>query len=455
MNFDIYDFYNPWWKNQNLSELKERLLGDYIKSTIKRDYSGYFDTEKNGLYILKGPRQVGKSTLMRHTIIDLLQSKPGRSIFYIPADTVKDFKELRDILFYYLRLAEKYKKRYIFIDEITYIKDWQRALKELRDNTVYKNDFFLVTGSSAWNLKRSSERMPGRRGEGEQLDRLLLPVNFREFLKITARQEIPALQIEDILKLTAADEMEFQLQASGIGHYFDQYLKTGGFMMIMERLLDDREIKSLVQVFWDIMIGDIERMGLERSILIRIFRYIGKVTGNRFSFSSVSQEMEVDVKTVQRYLNGLAYNFLGILLPFLDKDKLEVKDKKMKKFYFVDSFIYEVLFQKTGVQTETSVLAEGVISKELLQFASGLEEGLCQLVDLGYWYSDKGKEVDFLVGGIPIECKFRNRIKEADKMPILKQFNRGILLSKNEIDFSGDVKVLPIHLFLALIKHSS
>jgi predicted AAA+ superfamily ATPase len=451
MNFNIYDFYNPWWKKQELPALKEHLLGEYNKATLKRDYSNYFDTGKNGLYILKGPRQVGKSTLMRYTIYDLLQTNPGRSIFYIPADTVKDFKELRDILFYYLRISEKYKKRYIFIDEITYIKEWQRALKELRDNTVYKNDFFLVTGSSAWDLKRSGERMPGRRGEGEKLDRILLPMNFREYIKMIDNQEFPLLRPEEILKLKPDDEIEFHLRAARIRHRFDQYLKTGGFLMAVECILNDRELKNIIDVFWDIIIGDIERMGLERSILIRILRYLGKITGNRFSFTSVSQDMEIDVKTVQRYLYGLGYNFMGILLPFLDKNTFDIKDKKMKKFYFVDSFIYEVLLQKTGVQIEMPLLVECAILKELLNYAVGIEDGLCRLIDLGYWYSDKGKEVDFLAGGIAIECKFRNRIREVEKSLISKQFNKGILLSKDEIDFSGDVKVMPVHLFLSLV----
>jgi predicted AAA+ superfamily ATPase len=127
----MIDFYNPWWKNRNIRELKEHLLSEYSSSRFQRDYSGYFDTHSNGLYILKGPRQVGKSTLMRYTIYELLKNHPGRCIIYIPADTIRDFKELRDILFHYLRISETCKKRFVFIDEITYIKDWQRAIKEM------------------------------------------------------------------------------------------------------------------------------------------------------------------------------------------------------------------------------------------------------------------------------------------------------------------------------------
>jgi len=454
MNFEIFDFYNPWWRNQDLGNMKEHLLREYTDSTLQRDYSGYFNTAGNGLYILKGPRQVGKSTLMRYTIYELLKKHPGRCIIYLPADTIKDFKELRDILFHYLRLSESCKKRFVFIDEITYIKEWQRAIKELRDNTEYKNDFFLVTGSSAWSLKRSAERMPGRRGDDTQPDRLLLPVNFREFLNITKKIKPDPFLLKDILKLTKTDEMEFQLMAADFMPPFEMYMKTGGFMLALERILKDKDINGVVDVFWDIIIGDIERMGLERSIFIRLIRHFGKITGNRFSFTNIAQTMELDVKTVQRYLYTLGYNFLGMLLPFLDKNKLDIKDKKMKKFYFIDPFIYEVLQRKTGIQVEPSILAECVVLKELLNYAADIEEGLVNILDLGYWYSDKGKEVDFIVKGTPIESKFKTKVKEPDKESIIKNFKEGIILSREEIDFSGAVKVIPIHLFLALISPS-
>ena len=451
MNFDVIDFYNPWWKKRSIRELKEHLLSEYSSSRFQRDYSGYFDTHSNGLYILKGPRQVGKSTLMRCTIYELLKNHPGRCIIYIPADTIRDFKELRDILFHYLRISDTCKKRFVFIDEITYIKDWQRAIKEMRDNTAYKNDFFLITGSSAWRLKRSAERMPGRRGEDVQLDKILFPVNFKEYLKIVREIEPGEIELKNILKLEEKDEAEFQLLASEFKAPFEMYLKTGGFLSALERIISDDDIKTIINIFWDIIIGDIERTGLDRSIFIRLIRYFGKITGNRFSFTSLAQEMEIDVKRAQRYIYALGYNFLGTLLPFLDINKLDVKDKKMKKFYFIDPFIYEVLHQKTGILLDKSILVESVVLKELLKFATGIEEGLCNLLDFGYWYSRKGKEVDFIAEGIPIECKYRNVIKESDKTSILRNFKEGIILSKNDIDFSGKVKVMPIHLFFALL----
>lgn len=294
--------------------------------------------------------------------------------------------------------------------------------------------------------------MPGRRGEDIQLDKILFPVNFKEYLKIV-REIVPGeIELKNILKLEEKDEAEFQLLASDFKAPFEMYLKTGGFLSALERKISEDDIKTIINVFWDIIIGDIERTGLERSIFIRLIRHFGKITGSRFSFTSLAQEMEIDVKRVQRYIYALGYNFLGTLLPFLDINKFDVKDKKMKKFYFIDPFIYEVLHQKTGILLDKSILVESVVLKELIKFATGIEEGLCNLLDFGYWYSSKGKEVDFIVEGIPIECKYRNVIKESDKTSILRNFKEGIILSKNDVDFSGKVKVIPIHLIFALLE---
>ncbi|RKX41534.1 MAG: ATP-binding protein, partial [Thermotogae bacterium] len=167
--------YNPWWNNSiDTAVLVKDLTEQYENANFKRDYSNLFDLSSNALYTLRGMRQIGKSTALKVTIAKLLKKNvPRKSIMFLPSDTVANFKELREILIEYLNYAKEYKKRYIFIDEISYVKDWQRAIKELRDNTVLRNDFMLLSGSSALDIKRGAERMPGRRGNVIEPDKVL------------------------------------------------------------------------------------------------------------------------------------------------------------------------------------------------------------------------------------------------------------------------------------------
>jgi len=53
---------------------------------------------------------------------------------------------------------------YLMLDEITAVKDWTRAVKSLVDAGALENIYLLLTGSSAVEIKRGYERMPGRRG---------------------------------------------------------------------------------------------------------------------------------------------------------------------------------------------------------------------------------------------------------------------------------------------------
>jgi len=76
---------------------------------------------------------------------------------------------------------------YLFLDEITTIADWQLGVKSAWDAGVTTDDALLLTASSAHDLRRGAERLPGRRGKGK--DYLQLPLSFRDFC-IAARQII-------------------------------------------------------------------------------------------------------------------------------------------------------------------------------------------------------------------------------------------------------------------------
>lgn len=200
MDLSILSIYNPWRNlSKNASEIKSKILKNYEQASFKRNYSGFFDFESNGLYILRGPRQIGKSTLLKTAISKLIEKVERRSILYIPLDTVKDFRVLRDILLDFLKFSKSEKKRYIFLDEICMVENWQKAIKELRDNTDFADDLFVLTGSSAWDIKRASERLPGRKGN-VKLDVLPLPMMFSEFFENIEKKKSPKYSEKGIKK---------------------------------------------------------------------------------------------------------------------------------------------------------------------------------------------------------------------------------------------------------------
>ncbi|OAA20682.1 ATP-binding protein [Kosmotoga sp. DU53] len=446
--------YNPWWNSSiNMDTLVKKLTEQYENARFKRDYSSLFDLSSNALYTLRGMRQIGKSTAIKITIAELLKKNvPGKSIMFLPSDTVADFKELKEVLLEYLNYAREYKKRYIFIDEISYVKDWQRAIKELRDNTILRNDLMILSGSSALDIKRGAERMPGRRGNVVEPDKVLLPVTFREYLEIIGFKSMPLFSLDELLTLNEKYTFDFKILENEINPIFDRFLLSGGIPVVVEKTIQEESLEQLVNVFWDIMVGDIEKVGLNRITLRKIIKYLVGRIGSRLSWNSVGSEVELDTKTVQRYLEAITSNYLGFVIHFLDKNKHTIKPLKQKKFYLWDSFLNTVIQKKLGVSTKIPELIEQLVGKELLiRYENNLSESSYMLENVGFWYSQTGNEVDYLVKNIPIEVKYKNNISKGDAVTITKAFGKGILLTKKTLDLSSPVKRIPVSLFLAVL----
>lgn len=68
----------------------------------------------------------------------------------------------------------------MFLDEISSVNNWQKSIKYLYDTGRLENAFVVLTGSSSYNLKKSSERLPGRREFGKDI--VYLPVSFKEYI---------------------------------------------------------------------------------------------------------------------------------------------------------------------------------------------------------------------------------------------------------------------------------
>ena len=78
--------YNPWWLNRE--EIKDDLrISEWSASRFKWSprLGETFDWGLDIIYVLRGPRQVGKTTLMKLKIQELLESGvEPRTIFYYP-----------------------------------------------------------------------------------------------------------------------------------------------------------------------------------------------------------------------------------------------------------------------------------------------------------------------------------------------------------------------------------
>jgi hypothetical protein len=71
--------------------------------------------------------------------------------------------------------------RRLFIDEITAVAGWQKAIKRLADSGALRKVLLITTGSKAGDIQREAELLPGRKGKLDRTIYLFLQLPYKVF----------------------------------------------------------------------------------------------------------------------------------------------------------------------------------------------------------------------------------------------------------------------------------
>ena len=215
------------------SRSAEKLSG--VMTSFKR--FSYSDVNcENRLIGLKGPRGVGKTTLLQQKAKD--SGEELRRTLYVSLDSVWiDAKGVYELAEYHVRNGGTR----LILDEVHYVKEWQRVLKNLYDD--FKELKIAYSGSSLLKLK-ANEGDLSRRHIGYTLPGL----SFREFLKLEGLLSAEPIPLETLLK----DHVEIAADiCSGIKilPLFDRYFKSGYYPFYREDGCDylERVMQSVNQ----------------------------------------------------------------------------------------------------------------------------------------------------------------------------------------------------------------
>jgi len=69
----------------------------------------------------------------------------------------------------------------LFIDEVSAVPNWERALKRIADRGQLRNVLVITTGSKAADIRRGSERLPGRKGKLARTEYFFTGVPYKDF----------------------------------------------------------------------------------------------------------------------------------------------------------------------------------------------------------------------------------------------------------------------------------
>ena len=442
----MMESFNPWWREPRLIELDE----DYHKwkqSKVKWTprLLQEIDLKPFALHFIYGPRQVGKTTLLKLLVKLLLdRGVNSKAIFYLRCDQLADFKELGEFLDRYLeyRRLEGIESSYLLLDEITFPADWWRAIKLRIDLGIFRNDLLIFTGSLSMYAKGEVETLPGRRGSGK--DYILHPLSFRDYLRIrdpglhSKAKPFKQLSPEEVLEKTR----QLLPWIDQLNTYFKEYLECGGYPLPIKDHLEKGKItEETINTYLSWIRGDLAKLRRSESIAKRIMRAILEKQGSIVTWHNLAKEFEVKShRTVYTYMDFLEKLLLAKVLHFIDPNKGLDIFYKGKKVHLTDPFLYTAISHWCFAEKpKPHQLAEAVVATHL-----------ARQWPVGYWKNRR--EVDVVVNLrhqlIGIEVKYQDRV-EGRKASIGKMKH---IITLSKTSYHADPPVTPISAFLACLE---
>jgi len=394
--------------------------------------------------VLRGPRQVGKTTLQEHIIDHLLHREDvnPRRIFRVQFDELPSFRGLVDPILDLCRWfesrilggtfnewAHKGEPVFLFFDEVQNLADWAPQVKALVDHHAVR---VLLTGSSALRIEHGRDSLAGRISTLE-LGTLLL----REIVALRGWGELSSLLSSNGLKALKEREFWRELRQHGERHRrerdlaFEAFSERGGYPVAQARSdrpweeiadqLNETVIRRVIQ--HDLRLGEVGRKR-DQNLLEELFRLCCRYAGQSLGQATYVQELRMALSANIGWQRVLAYlRFLNDTLLIRLMQPLERRLKRRKghpKICLCDhllraSWLQEIIpLTHDGLQKapHLSDLA-GHIAESIVGYFLGAIPGL----DLA-WFPERGiePEVDFVITvgehRIPLEVKYRHRIDE-------------------------------------------
>lgn len=297
--------------------------------------------DKELIKVVTGLRRCGKSTLLDMYKEYLLDN--GVSEDQIISINLEDLKysfitNYMELYNYINGNLNDKKQNYIFIDEVQLVKDFQKAVDSLY---IKKNVDIYITGSNANLLSSELATLLS----GRYIEVKMLPLSFKEYKKA----------YNDLTN----DEL------------YKKYISFGSLPYTTKLDTDDDVSIYLSSIYNDIIIKDVmtRKKINDESMLKSVSTFAMDNIGNLLSVNNIANTMTSDgrainVRTVEKYLEGLVESF------FLYKaSRYDIKGKQYlktgDKYYVSDLGLrYFILGRKIG---DYGHVLENIVYLELLR----------------------------------------------------------------------------------------
>lgn len=338
----------------------------YIQRTIEKLLPGILATFP--CLAVTGPRQSGKSTLLRHALPDYR---------YVTLDDPAVLEQAHSDPVYFLdSLGER-----CIIDEIQLAPGILSYVKMRVDEDRRRNGRFVFTGSQQFGMIRNlGDSLAGR------------------------------IALLDLLPF-AADEMQQSAPVTGGLELFVSSCLTGAYPQLATTTELDRRLwySSYVQTYLERDIRSLYDIGSLREFH-RFMQLLAIRCSQMLNMSSFATDLGVSVTTIKRWLSVLeAGRIIHILPPHFNN--LGKRITKMPKVYFLDTGLACHL---AGVRDREQLLegpmAGAMFENYCLQETVKMHANRGEQPRLSYLRTNNGLEVDMIIEGenmrvLPVEIK--------------------------------------------------
>ena len=390
---------NPWWTEGKIPSyyqmMTPRLYLDIFYPLVK-------DVSIQRALILMGPRRVGKTVMLYHSIQRLIdEGVSPQNIIYVSVETPIYNNILLEQLFtlakQILGKEDSKEKFYVFFDEIQYLKDWEVNLKSLVD--TYHDVKFVASGSAAAALKKSSNES----GAGRFTDFNLPPLLFFEYIHLRKYDHL--MRQSKVNWDGIESDIYSTIDINRLNDLFLEYINYGGYpeVAFSSRMQEDPGQFVRHDIVDKVLLRDLPSLyGIsDVQELNSLFTMIAYHSGMEFSYESMAKESGVKKDIIRKYIQYLESAFLIKIVTRTDDTAKRFQRQTTFKIYLTNPSLRCALFEPVkiidgniGDMIETAIYSQWIPRNNHITYANwkvGRTQGEVDLVGINdalqkpYW----------------------------------------------------------------------
>lgn len=429
----------------------------YFKRLIDNSLSIWKDDVNKKPLLLRGARQVGKSSAVRNLgltfdnfiEINFEENSAIHSLF----DGINSVENIcaKIEIIYNKTIIEG--KTLLFFDEI---QSCQNAILALRFFYEQKPNLHVIAAGSL--LEFALQKLPSF-GVGRIRTVFIYPFSFDEFLSTIGEERLVELKNNATYKEPL--DTIFHLK---LNDYLKQFLIIGGMPEVVARFAENRKLLEAQQVLDDLLISyksDFvkynKRVPSER--INEIFEAVSKQMGNKFTFTKASNNLShIQIREALQLLI-----LAGLVIPVIHSSANGIPlgaelDVKKRKMLILDTGLFQRILNLDlsliTIEDDLKLVNKGAIAEmffglEWLKYNNPFTQ-----TQLYYWHRENkssNAEVDYVIQKqtkiLPIEIKSSSKGSMQSLRIFLseKKITQGVRFSLENFSRLNDVLIYPLY----------